>query len=515
MAEMPARPTDYGAQKRSANAVSREPARKKRNRGGAELGPGTAAASRAPVNNNDRMHPRNPYRGKDPNHEELARQYPELKQYLRPAMRKGDRPALALTTNPAAAIAYNGALLKRDFGIQWTIPVGRLCPPIASRINYILWLQDLIKLNRPTGGGVERVLGIDIGTGANVIYPLLGTAMDSKWNFIATDVDETALSLAKKNLDANPQLQERIKLTRVTSDARVQAALPPGDSSVDFCMCNPPFFESALDVRVRPDGRTAGTRSELVCQGGELGFVSGIVRESATLRGKVRWYTSMFGKKASVKAILKLLRESGFTNIVTTEFLQGRTTRWGIAWCSEPRRAAEAALRLAVDSRARSRRSAAQKAGSAAVNAFCVPYVEGKSVIGKRISDFVDALSANGGPSVKIVSQTSDATVGSGVVHMTIRLTDTKAPTAAPRAAAPASLIDISMRVGWQGSRDAQTNEMSDAVVVSLDRANPPNLGRAEFEKLSVRLANDLQRTNRRWRRLLARRAREAGGAAQ
>ena len=67
MAEMPARPTDYGAQKRSANAVSREPARKKRNRGGAELQPGTAAASRAPVNNNDRMHPRNPYRGKDPN----------------------------------------------------------------------------------------------------------------------------------------------------------------------------------------------------------------------------------------------------------------------------------------------------------------------------------------------------------------------------------------------------------------------------------------------------------------
>lgn len=518
-AEMPARAEAPAAKKRGASPVAREPARKKRNRGGGGPGPGKATTSRAPANNNARMHPRNPYRGKDPNHEQLVDQFPELKQYLRPAKRKGDRPTLALTTNPAAAIAYNCALLKRDFGINWSIPVGRLCPPIASRVNYVLWVQDLIKLNRPkTQPSVDRVVGIDIGTGANAIYPLLGTALDSTWHFVATDVDESALSLAKKNMEANPRLQRRIKLKRVSEDARVQAALPPGDGMIDFCMCNPPFFESALDVRIRPDGSTAGTRSELVCQGGEEGFVSGIVRDSVKLGRRVRWYTSMFGKKASVKSTLKLIREAGFTNIATTQFLQGRTTRWGIAWCSEPRRPADADLRLAVDSRARSRRSAQQKAG-VAVKAFCVPFVEGKSVVATRIADFVkEAELGSGRLSLRIESQAGDTAAGPGVVYISAKIqtpSDTKTTAAsAPASPTSSSLVDVVLRVGWQGSSDPETKVVSDAVVVTLDRADPPSLGRAEFGKLSDRLMNDLQRTNRRWRRLLARRAREAAGAS-
>ena len=98
-------------------------------------------------------------------------------------------------------------LLQADFGINyWEIPENRLIPPVPSRLNYILWIHDLLGTIRPEGpagaaalenlprpelhelpsrehvrarppsvtAGEPGVRGIDIGTGASAIYPLLG-----------------------------------------------------------------------------------------------------------------------------------------------------------------------------------------------------------------------------------------------------------------------------------------------------------------------------------------------------
>ena len=59
-----------------------------------------------------------------------------------------------------------------------------------------------------------------------------------------------------------------------------------------------------------------------------------------------RRYSSMLGKKGSVKKILRQLREGGVKNVVTTEFLQGHTSRWGVGWCFAPPRPEEAELRV-------------------------------------------------------------------------------------------------------------------------------------------------------------------------
>lgn len=40
----------------------------------------------------------------------------------------------------------------------------------------------------------------------------------------------------------------------------------------------------------------------------------------------------MLGQKSSLNEIRKVLQSRNITNIVTTIFQQGRTTRWGIAW---------------------------------------------------------------------------------------------------------------------------------------------------------------------------------------
>ena len=79
--------------------------------------------------------------------------------------------------DPTAVKALNKALLALHYGIaHWDLPVGYLCPPIPGRVDYLHRVADLLAESAgkvPTGKSV-RVL--DIGVGANCIYPLLGPA---------------------------------------------------------------------------------------------------------------------------------------------------------------------------------------------------------------------------------------------------------------------------------------------------------------------------------------------------
>jgi hypothetical protein len=69
-----------------------------------------------------------------------------------------------------------------------------------------------------------------------------------------------------------------------------------------------------------------------VTPGGEVVFVSRMVDDSIRLRERVRWYTSMLGRKQSLRELLAKLRQAGVHNVRSTEFCQGKTTRWGVAW---------------------------------------------------------------------------------------------------------------------------------------------------------------------------------------
>lgn len=74
----------------------------------------------------------------------------------------------------------------------------------------------------------------------------------------------------------------------------------------------------------------------LVCMfvtaGGELAFIQRMVADSASLRGRIHWYSSMLGKKATLKALRAELQRLGVTALRTTELAQGKTSRWAIAW---------------------------------------------------------------------------------------------------------------------------------------------------------------------------------------
>ena len=87
------------------------------------------------------MHPRNPYKEHPPDFAALARADPEFARHVHTTAHGA--PWLDWTSD-AAVEALTRTLLWRDFGVRWVLPAGRLCPTVPSRLNYLLWLQDLI-----------------------------------------------------------------------------------------------------------------------------------------------------------------------------------------------------------------------------------------------------------------------------------------------------------------------------------------------------------------------------------
>ncbi|XP_032093379.1 RNA N6-adenosine-methyltransferase METTL16 isoform X2 [Thamnophis elegans] len=177
-------------------------------------------------------------------------------------------------------------------------------------------------------------------TGASCIYPLLGATLNG-WYFIATEVDDVCFSYAKKNVEQN-NLSDLIKVVKVPQKTLLLDALEEESEVIyDFCMCNPPFFANQLEAkgvnsrnprRAPPSSVNTGGITEIMAEGGELEFVKRIIHDSLQLKKRLRWYSCMLGKKCSLAPLKEELRIHGVPKVTHTEFCQGRTMRWALAW---------------------------------------------------------------------------------------------------------------------------------------------------------------------------------------
>ncbi|KAK7044830.1 S-adenosyl-L-methionine-dependent methyltransferase [Favolaschia claudopus] len=277
------------------------------------------------------MHPRNPYRT-PPDFFQLAKSYPPLEPCLISV--SGGHSIDFKDENSQRRLTE--ALLHRDFNISLNVPPNRLCPPVPNRLNYVLWIQDILRATGLSEG--TTVLGLDIGTGASAIYPLLSCSLNPTWSFIATDVDKVSLSCARSNAEKNG-LSARIQICETTPQALIFSPLQGPDIRVDFTMCNPPFYSSHEDVAAsaeakefEPNAVCTGADVEMITEGGESAFVGRMVIESVDIGTRCRWYTSMLGKMSSLTQIVTSIREHSIENYGITEFVQGSTRRWAIVW---------------------------------------------------------------------------------------------------------------------------------------------------------------------------------------
>ncbi|XP_032401857.1 RNA N(6)-adenosine-methyltransferase mettl16 [Xiphophorus hellerii] len=280
---------------------------------------------------NKSMHPRNRYKDKPPDFAYLASKYPDFQQHVHTSLT--GRPVVNFK-EPEAVRALTCTLLKEDFGLTIEIPLERLIPTVPLRLNYIHWVEDLID------GQKQPCRGIDIGTGASCIYPLLGATMNG-WFFLATEVDDICFDYAKKNVEQN-KLSDLVKVVKVPQKTLLMDALKEETEIIyDFCMCNPPFFANQLEAkgvnsrnsrRPPPSSVNTGGVTEIMAEGGELEFVKRIIHDSLQLKKRLRWYSCMLGKKCSLAPLKEELRKQGVPKVTHTEFCQGRTMRWALAW---------------------------------------------------------------------------------------------------------------------------------------------------------------------------------------
>ena len=200
-------------------------------------------------------------------------------------------------------------------------------------------------------GPAVRVL--DIGTGANCIYPILGQR-EYGWAFLGSELDPAALTVAERNLRANPGLAEAVELRRQPDPRRIFAGLVREKERFALSLCNPPFHGSAAEAQagtrrklaslgLPTPGRGApvrlnfgGRAGELWCAGGEVGFISRMIAESALIPEQVLWFTSLVAKAANLPELQRALRRVHALDVRILPMAQGQKQSRILAWTFQP-----------------------------------------------------------------------------------------------------------------------------------------------------------------------------------
>jgi 23S rRNA (adenine1618-N6)-methyltransferase len=251
-------------------------------------------------------------------------------------------------SNPGSVKILNKALLQSFYGVaDWDIPDGRLCPPVPGRADYIHHVADLLasKNNNAIPEG-ETVCGLDIGVGANCIYPLIGNSVYG-WSFVATDIDKKAIQNCVEIIESNPHLHDKISLQLQPEPRFIFKDIIESQDRFAFTICNPPFHASAAEAEkgnLRKTGNLqnakakktvlnfGGEHSELWCEGGELAFITQMIYESARYPAQCFWFTTLVSKYENLKSIHRILQKVNAVEIRTVEMAQGQKNSRFVAW---------------------------------------------------------------------------------------------------------------------------------------------------------------------------------------
>ena len=247
-------------------------------------------------------------------------------------------------SNPKAVLCLNQALLAHHYGVKsWQIPPGYLCPPIPGRADYLHHLSDLLANGeREPKNAVPHVL--DIGTGANLIYPIIGTC-GLGWQFTACDTDGVAMTNAHRLVAENPALQSVQLLLQRNPESLFGGIIRPGDY-FELTLCNPPFFKSQQDAEAQSRRKWrnlkgeessvkrnfGGKNNELWCEGGELAFINRMIEESVKFAEQVGWFTALVSQQDHIPLLKRTLRNVNAKGVTVVPMAQGQKNSRFIAW---------------------------------------------------------------------------------------------------------------------------------------------------------------------------------------
>lgn len=274
---------------------------------------------------------------------QLIKCNPELEPYVKPNPHR----VLSIDFSERQAVKQlNKALLRQHYNISyWDFPSAYLCPPVPGRADHLHYLKDLLDQTRPDSAG-KKIRVLDIGTGANCIYPILGNSLYN-WNFTCTDIDRKAILSAEKIIAQNPSLTGSVECRLQKDAGKIFAGVISAGEKFDLTICNPPFHASSQQAQAgtalkwknlgiqktrNAELNFGGQGTELYCPGGEAAFIGKIIAESAFLPKSSCWFTSLVSKKENLAALHRNLEKVNPSDIRTIEMEQGNKISRIIAW---------------------------------------------------------------------------------------------------------------------------------------------------------------------------------------
>ncbi len=296
-----------------------------------------------PILEKSSLHPRNPHRFRY-NFEELTQSFVALTPFV--FINKFGIESIDFA-NPDAVKMLNNAILKKFYNISgWDIPENYLCPPVPGRADYIHYVADLLASNN--GGEIPKgdaIRILDIGIGANCVYPIIGTKTYD-WHFVGSDIDKLAIQNAQKIIAIN-NLDHKIECRVQSNASQIFKGIILPEEKFDLTICNPPFHASLDDANAgtqrklknlgdKAPSKTilnfGGKNTELWCKGGEKVFIITMIRESALFANQCKWFTTLVSKQDNLPVIYNFLKSVKAIEVRTINMAQGQKISRIVAW---------------------------------------------------------------------------------------------------------------------------------------------------------------------------------------
>jgi 23S rRNA (adenine1618-N6)-methyltransferase len=282
----------------------------------------------------------------------LVKETAELAKYVKKNKVGGETIDFS---DPIAVKLLNKAILSFYYDVKfWKFPDTNLCPPIPGRADYIHHISDLLNecMNK-----VKNINCLDIGVGANCIYPIIGIT-EYNWKFIASDIDRKSLATAKKIINTNQNLKGKVEFRFQNDSNKIFEGIILENDIIDITICNPPFHASKKEAlesarqktrnltgknKKNPTLNFSGVPDELIYEGGEYQFIQNMIKESFKYANNCIWFSTLVSKKKNLHGIyinLKRLKvhaikeiEIGTVNkrsrIIAWTFMTRREQKYG------------------------------------------------------------------------------------------------------------------------------------------------------------------------------------------
>ncbi len=291
-----------------------------------------------------RLHARNRHRLRY-DFKALGESCPELADFV--SLNKYQDESIDFS-NQEAVKTLNKALLKHYYDLEyWDIPENYLCPPIPGRADYIHHISDLLggynygKI--PSGKNVKC---LDIGVGANCVYPIIGVK-EYGWSFVGSDIDPVSIESANKIISMNLILKDNVECRLQPDSKDFFYGVIRKDESIDLSICNPPFHASEAEAKagnLRKESNLkqvkvtetklnfGGQNNELCYDGGEERFVRNMIRQSKKFGKSCFLFSSLISKQSSLKSAYKVLEQAEALEVKIIPMGQGNKISRLLAW---------------------------------------------------------------------------------------------------------------------------------------------------------------------------------------